>query len=441
MTEETLLFEDYLDDDLFSGNSSGIGEGGGINTPTSATTPPWGSIIARIIICVIGVFGNILVIIFIIALKEYRRAASHWYVLQLAIADLIFLLTLPFKISEDINDVWIFTSGMCKAKETVLFLNYYASIIFLTVMSVDRYVAVCHTYPPFMKKFKFTASVTVIVWIASLIMCIPIMMYSDVIGLHPTKCRCGYVFPKPMQTPEEWCVSKKFVSEEAFADCITWAPVGAEINKCKSLDTNSNVESSEIVSNLKEDPNSWGTLYEDDDLLYADDDITAEDDITTISCMTLEGIEWRAYVYFNFVIMFLVPFIVISLCYGMIGYRLKRTLMATSSRADRDRKKITAMCAVLVAIFVICWLPFHAVHVAKIRGINASIESNLCAVLPVITSLLAYLNAAINPYLYNFIGSFKKRFRQLIGRASITSSLSSRPKENSRKLSARSSVA
>ena len=55
------------------------------------------------------------------------------YVLQLAIADSLFLLTLPFKASQDLYNSWLFPEWMCKATETILFINYYASILFLMV--------------------------------------------------------------------------------------------------------------------------------------------------------------------------------------------------------------------------------------------------------------------------------------------------------------------
>ena len=81
-------------------------------------------------------------------------------------------------------------------------------------------------------------------------------------------------------------------------------------------------------------------------------------------------------------------------CYGLIVRRLKATRMRTttpsvsfsastngrktrtsqksslSSRSDKDRRRVTIMCAALVSCFVLCWLPFHAIHMAKISGIN-----------------------------------------------------------------------
>ena len=55
------------------------------------------------------------------------------YILHLAIADSIFLLTLPFQVSSELNQIWIYPEWLCKAKETILFCNYYASILFLVV--------------------------------------------------------------------------------------------------------------------------------------------------------------------------------------------------------------------------------------------------------------------------------------------------------------------
>ena len=69
-------------------------------------------------------------------------ASFFRYVLHLAVADCLFLLTIPFKVAEDVNDEWIFSGGMCKATEAVLFLNYFSSIFLLMVMCVRVFVLV-----------------------------------------------------------------------------------------------------------------------------------------------------------------------------------------------------------------------------------------------------------------------------------------------------------
>lgn len=38
-------------------------------------------------------------------------------------------------------------------------------------------------------------------------------------------------------------------------------------------------------------------------------------------------------------------------------------------RVTSERRRVTITCAALVILFIVCWLPFHAVHMAKIKGI------------------------------------------------------------------------
>jgi len=62
-----------------------------------------------------------------------KKFLLYRYLLQLAVADTIFLATTPLKIWEDIWDQWPFPEWMCKTNEGVLFLNYYSSTLFLMV--------------------------------------------------------------------------------------------------------------------------------------------------------------------------------------------------------------------------------------------------------------------------------------------------------------------
>jgi len=41
----------------------------------------------------------------------------------------------------------------------------------------------------------------------------------------------------------------------------------------------------------------------------------------------------------------------------------------SSARSDKDRRRVTIMCATLVISFMVCWIPFHAIHIAKFIGI------------------------------------------------------------------------
>jgi len=67
-----------------------------------------------------------------------RCFAIFRYILQLALADTLFLLTLPFTAASELSGKWVFEVPFCKIKEAVLFVNYYASIYFLVVGMFSR---------------------------------------------------------------------------------------------------------------------------------------------------------------------------------------------------------------------------------------------------------------------------------------------------------------
>lgn len=47
----------------------------------------------------------------------------------------------------------------------------------------------------------------------------------------------------------------------------------------------------------------------------------------------------------------------------------RRKRKGSSSKSSRNKTRVTIMCACMVVLFVICWLPFHGVHLAKMEGI------------------------------------------------------------------------
>ena len=52
----------------------------------------------------------------------------------------------------------------------------------------------------------------------------------------------------------------------------------------------------------------------------------------------------------------------------------------SSARFDKVRRRVTIMCAALVISFMVCWIPFHSIHLAKFYGIlNQSVSSSACA--------------------------------------------------------------
>lgn len=69
--------------------------------------------------------------------------AASRYIFNLAVADEMFLVGLPFMIATITYKEWAFGQVMCKIYMTTTSINQFTSSLLLTVMSADRYVAVC----------------------------------------------------------------------------------------------------------------------------------------------------------------------------------------------------------------------------------------------------------------------------------------------------------
>ncbi|XP_069753955.1 G-protein coupled receptor 35-like [Narcine bancroftii] len=87
------------------------------------------------------VFNAIALSVFCWKLKKWTETTI--YMTNLAVADTIVLLTLPFKIYS-YRYPWNFGAGFCAFLECLYFLNIYVSIYLITCISVDRYIAIKH---------------------------------------------------------------------------------------------------------------------------------------------------------------------------------------------------------------------------------------------------------------------------------------------------------
>uniref|UniRef100_A0A3B3UWM1 Chemerin chemokine-like receptor 2 n=1 Tax=Poecilia latipinna TaxID=48699 RepID=A0A3B3UWM1_9TELE len=101
------------------------------------------SIVIYITCITLGLIGNGAVI-WVTGFKSKKTVNSVW-LLNLAIADFVFVLFLPFYIDYILKDFhWNFGLVMCKINSFVSVMNMYASVLFLTVLSVDRYVSLVY---------------------------------------------------------------------------------------------------------------------------------------------------------------------------------------------------------------------------------------------------------------------------------------------------------
>eukprot|EP00071_Canis_lupus_P005443 XP_005619474.2 relaxin-3 receptor 1 [Canis lupus familiaris] len=132
----------------------------GLELPDGAAAgPPWGPggagsadtearvrmLISAVywVVCALGLTGNLLVLYLMKRQQGWRKSSINLFVTNLALTDFQFVLTLPFWAVENALDFrWPFGKAMCKIVSVVTSMNMYASVFFLTSMSVARYHSV-----------------------------------------------------------------------------------------------------------------------------------------------------------------------------------------------------------------------------------------------------------------------------------------------------------
>lgn len=94
---------------------------------------------------VLGLVANCVAIyIFLCTLKVRNETTT--YMLNLALSDLLFVFTLPFRIFYFATRHWPFGDLLCKISVMLFYTNMYGSILFLTCISVDRFLAIVHPF-------------------------------------------------------------------------------------------------------------------------------------------------------------------------------------------------------------------------------------------------------------------------------------------------------
>ncbi|ELW63216.1 P2Y purinoceptor 2 [Tupaia chinensis] len=74
-----------------------------------------------------------------------RWSCATIYLVNLMVADLLYVLTLPFLIvTYSLGDRWPFGDLLCKLVRFLFYTNLYGSILLLTCISVHRFLGVCH---------------------------------------------------------------------------------------------------------------------------------------------------------------------------------------------------------------------------------------------------------------------------------------------------------
>lgn len=148
-----------------------------------------------LLVCAVGLGGNALVI-YVVLRHAKMKTVTNIYILNLAVADVLLMLGLPFLATQNAVSYWPFGPVLCRLVMTLDGVNQFTSIFCLTVMSVDRYLAVVHPIRsarwrrPRVAKLASTA-----VWAFSLLMSLPLVVFADIQEGWDT---CNLSWPEPV---------------------------------------------------------------------------------------------------------------------------------------------------------------------------------------------------------------------------------------------------
>ncbi|KAM6453369.1 C-C chemokine receptor type 5-like isoform 1-T2 [Liasis olivaceus] len=151
------------------------------------------------LVFIFGLLGNMLVVVILIKYKKFK-SMTDIYLLNLAISDLLFIFSLPFRIYYSAND-WVFGDAMCRINSGIYFLGFYSGSFFIILLTIDRYLAI--VYAVFALKARtvlYGIITSIITWILALLASSPGTVFYKV-QMENDRKTCSLHFPQESNFP------------------------------------------------------------------------------------------------------------------------------------------------------------------------------------------------------------------------------------------------
>ncbi|XP_034015607.1 growth hormone secretagogue receptor a [Thalassophryne amazonica] len=294
-----------------------------------------GITVACTLLFLVGVAGNVMTILVV---SNYRdmRTTTNLYLCSMAVSDLLIFLCMPLDLYRMWRyRPWRFGDALCKLFLFVSESCTYSTILSITALSVERYMAICF---PLRAKAMVTKrrvrAIIMLLWTVSLLSAGPVFV---MVGVEQDSV--GH--------PSAEMNENGFVLE------------AGDTRECKM------------------------THY-------------------ALESGLMGAMVWLSSVFF------FMPVFCLTVLYSLISRRLWQRHRETNvnsrvAHRDKSNRQTIKMLVVVVLAFVLCWLPFHVGRYLQFRSLDApspllSLLSEYCTLVSVV---LFYLSAAINPILYN----------------------------------------
>ncbi|NWI12322.1 C3AR protein, partial [Crypturellus soui] len=412
-----------------------------------------GSLVVFILVFIIGIPGNGLVI-WVAGLKMKRSVNIVWF-LNLAVADFMCCLSLPFFIVHLIlHEHWPYGWFLCKVIPSVIIFTMFASVFLLMAISIDRCLLVmkpvwCQNH----RTVKFVSLMCSGIWILAFIFSCPVFHYRETIT-YDGKTECGYNFGDNIMLDY---MDNDGLANESLEEYLPLIPTGTydhtislhqpvdgfpdlqteSISTKKDTIATSHTHYSAVLGNINllltstaspdtkllESPSSppsadtsaapnadrrlkpahlpdglinFDNVYSGDDSLgnfYEDDDFSPLPLVVITITRAIFG--------------FLLPFSIMAVCYALIAFRMHATQL------HKQRSKMLRVILLVIAAFFVCWAPYHIVGILSFVSLPGTEPKESLVFWDQLSTALAYVNSCINPLLYVFVGQdFRAKARQ-----------------------------
>lgn len=146
-----------------------------------------------VLIFLLAIPGN-LVVGLVIGLSKQALPPSDLYLLHLAVADLLLAITLPFWATSATKG-WIFGDAMCKIVTILQEVSFYSSILFLTCISMDRYMVIVRAMESRKANRQMVSwGICVAVWVVGALLSLPGLFSSSFVSQNSRQIVCAELY-------------------------------------------------------------------------------------------------------------------------------------------------------------------------------------------------------------------------------------------------------
>ncbi|XP_001378741.2 motilin receptor [Monodelphis domestica] len=349
---------------------------------------PLGALVPVTAVCLglfaVGVSGNVVTVLLI---RRYRdmRTTTNLYLGSMAVSDLLILLGLPLDLYRLWRSrPWVFGQLLCRLS---LYLGEgctYASLLHITALSVERYLAIC--YPLRARVLVTRRRVRALIaalWAVALLSAGPFFF---LVGVEQD------------QVPEG-------AEGEALDSNGTWPAAPLSI----PLETTQLMAQTALRAPSQDAPSGSSAAAAAGAVLFSRECKPNRERLGALRVML-----WVTTAYF------FVPMLCLSVLYGLIGralWRSKASLRGpVATGREKGHRQTVRVLVVVVLAFIVCWLPFHIGRIIYINSEDTR-TMHFSQYFNIVALQLFYLSASINPVLYNLIS---KKYRAAAYRLLLT---------------------